>query len=86
MARKKEFDPRQALAKAMSVFWRLGYENTSIAVLMREMGIAKQLGLRPYLGGDRGVGSTRSVSKPVSHRAVASCAAMTSREANPQDV
>ena len=42
MARKKEFDPRQALAKAMSVFWRLGYENTSIAVLMREMGIAKQ--------------------------------------------
>ena len=42
MARKKEFDPKQALAKAMAVFWRLGYENTSIEVLMREMGIAKQ--------------------------------------------
>jgi TetR/AcrR family transcriptional regulator, transcriptional repressor for nem operon len=42
MARKKEFDPKQALAKAMSVFWRLGFENTSIDVLMREMGIAKQ--------------------------------------------
>src|ERR1700730_15594783 len=42
MARKKEFDPKQALAKAMAVFWRLGFENTTIDVLMREMGIAKQ--------------------------------------------
>jgi len=42
MARPKEFDPKRALAKAVSVFWRLGYENTSIEVLMREMGIAKQ--------------------------------------------
>lgn len=42
MARSKEFDPERALAKAMSVFWRLGYENTSLETLMREMGIAKQ--------------------------------------------
>jgi TetR/AcrR family transcriptional repressor of nem operon len=42
MARRKEFDPDQALAKAMAVFWRLGYENTSLEVLLREMGIAKQ--------------------------------------------
>jgi TetR/AcrR family transcriptional repressor of nem operon len=42
MARPKEFDPERALAKAMSVFWRLGYENTSTDVLIREMGIAKQ--------------------------------------------
>ncbi len=42
MARKKEFDPKQALAKAMTVFWRHGYENTSMDALMREMGIAKQ--------------------------------------------
>jgi TetR/AcrR family transcriptional repressor of nem operon len=42
MARPKEFDPKCALAKAVSVFWRLGYENTSMEVLMREMGIAKQ--------------------------------------------
>jgi TetR/AcrR family transcriptional repressor of nem operon len=42
MARKKHFDPQQALAKAMKVFWRFGYENTSIELLMREMGIAKQ--------------------------------------------
>jgi TetR/AcrR family transcriptional repressor of nem operon len=42
MARKKQFDPNKALAKAMSVFWRLGYENTSLDALMREMDIAKQ--------------------------------------------
>jgi len=42
MARAKEFDPAQALAKAMSVFWRHGYENTSTKMLMSEMGIAKQ--------------------------------------------
>jgi TetR/AcrR family transcriptional repressor of nem operon len=42
MARPKEFDPECALAKAMNVFWRLGYENTSLEALMKEMGIAKQ--------------------------------------------
>jgi TetR/AcrR family transcriptional repressor of nem operon len=42
MARRKEFDPDQALGKAMAVFWRLGYENTSLELLLREMGIAKQ--------------------------------------------
>jgi TetR/AcrR family transcriptional repressor of nem operon len=42
MARPKEFDPERALAKAMQVFWRVGYRNTSIEVLMREMGIARQ--------------------------------------------
>jgi TetR/AcrR family transcriptional repressor of nem operon len=42
MARPKEFDPERALAKAMNLFWRLGYENTSLETLMKEMGIAKQ--------------------------------------------
>lgn len=42
MARTKEFDPEQALAKAMELFWRLGFENTSLEALMGEMGIAKQ--------------------------------------------
>ena len=42
MARRKEFDPERALAKAMEVFWRLGYENASTETLMKEMGIAKQ--------------------------------------------
>src|SRR5580700_1332347 len=42
MARSKEFDEERALASAMDVFWRLGYENTSLETLLREMGIAKQ--------------------------------------------
>src|SRR4029450_11294963 len=42
MARPKEFDPERALRKAMSLFWRLGYENTSVEALMREMGVARQ--------------------------------------------
>ena len=42
MARQKEFDPERALAKAMNLFWRLGYENTSLEALMKEMGVARQ--------------------------------------------
>ena len=54
MARKKEFDPDQALAKAMAVFWRLGYENASLELLLREMGIAKQ-SLYDTFGDKRGL-------------------------------
>src|ERR1700722_6121963 len=42
MARTKEFDKERALASAMDLFWRQGYENTSIEALMQVMGIAKQ--------------------------------------------
>jgi TetR/AcrR family transcriptional repressor of nem operon len=42
MARSKEFDEERALAAAVDVFWRQGYENTSLEALMAEMGIAKQ--------------------------------------------
>src|SRR5580704_18822961 len=42
MARSKEFDEERALAAAVDVFWRQGYENTSLEALMREMGIARQ--------------------------------------------
>jgi TetR/AcrR family transcriptional repressor of nem operon len=42
MARSKEFDEERALASAMDLFWRQGYENTSLETLLREMGIAKQ--------------------------------------------
>jgi TetR/AcrR family transcriptional repressor of nem operon len=54
MPRKKEFDPDKALAKAMSIFWRLGYENTSLDLLLREMGIAKQ-SLYDTFGDKRGL-------------------------------
>jgi TetR/AcrR family transcriptional repressor of nem operon len=42
MARPKEFDPERALTKAMNLFWRQGYKNTSLEALMKEMGIARQ--------------------------------------------
>jgi TetR/AcrR family transcriptional repressor of nem operon len=42
MARRKAFNPQRALAKAMSVFWRLGYEGASTETLMKAMGIARQ--------------------------------------------
>jgi TetR/AcrR family transcriptional repressor of nem operon len=42
MARTKGFDPEVALQTAVKVFWRLGYERTSLDLLIREMGISKQ--------------------------------------------
>lgn len=42
MSRTKEFDPDIALQAAMKVFWRLGYERTSLDILMREMRISRQ--------------------------------------------
>jgi TetR/AcrR family transcriptional regulator, transcriptional repressor for nem operon len=42
MARSKEFETERALAAAMNIFWLHGYENTSLEMLMREMGIARQ--------------------------------------------
>ncbi|MBO9998811.1 MAG: TetR/AcrR family transcriptional regulator [Cyanobacteria bacterium SID2] len=39
MARHKEFDRQEALEKAMEVFWRYGYEGTSIRDLIGHMGI-----------------------------------------------
>jgi TetR/AcrR family transcriptional repressor of nem operon len=42
MARTKEFEPEKALEAAVKVFWRLGYEHTSLDLLMKEMGIARQ--------------------------------------------
>jgi TetR/AcrR family transcriptional repressor of nem operon len=39
MARPKEFDPTTALDKAMELFWRKGYEATSIEDLLTSMDI-----------------------------------------------
>lgn len=39
MVRTKDFDPEQALDKAMKLFWRNGYERTSVSDLLETMGI-----------------------------------------------
>lgn len=41
MARPKEFEPSVALERAMEVFWRKGYEATSIQDLVEGMGISR---------------------------------------------
>ena len=42
MARPKAFNEDEALAAAMEVFWRTGYERASLDVLLQAMGISKQ--------------------------------------------
>lgn len=42
MARSKEFDEEEALDKAMTVFWRQGFEKTSIQDLVDQMGIHRR--------------------------------------------
>ncbi len=39
MARGKAFEPDLALRKAMQLFWRLGYEATSVDELVKAMGV-----------------------------------------------
>lgn len=41
MARKKEYIEEEVLEKAMNLFWNNGYENTSMQMLEKEMGINK---------------------------------------------
>lgn len=41
MARKKEYIEDEVLEKAMNLFWRKGYETTSMYMLEKEMGINK---------------------------------------------
>ncbi|WP_432926692.1 TetR/AcrR family transcriptional regulator [Microbispora sp. CA-135349] len=41
MARTKEFDPDVALERALNLFWRRGYEATSMADLVEHLGIGR---------------------------------------------
>ena len=41
MARTKEFEPERALERAMELFWRRGYEATSLRELLEAMGIGQ---------------------------------------------
>lgn len=41
MARKKEYSEAKVIEKAMDLFWKNGYESTSMQLLEREMGINK---------------------------------------------
>jgi TetR/AcrR family transcriptional repressor of nem operon len=39
VARTKEFDPQKALSAAVEVFWRNGYEKTSLDDLIAQMNV-----------------------------------------------
>ncbi|WP_324023527.1 TetR/AcrR family transcriptional regulator [Maribacter sp. BPC-D8] len=39
MARKKQYNETEVIEKAMRLFWRNGYESTSVRMLEKEMGI-----------------------------------------------
>jgi AcrR family transcriptional regulator len=41
MGRPREFDTEKAIARAMRLFWRQGYEGTSLADLTQELGITR---------------------------------------------
>lgn len=42
VTRPREFDPREVLDRAVGVFWRRGYEGTSIADLVAALGVQRQ--------------------------------------------
>ena len=54
MARKKQYNEDEVIEKAMYLFWRNGYENTSVRMLEKEMGI-NQFSIYASFGNKHGV-------------------------------
>ena len=54
MARTKQYDEQEVIEKAMSLFWRNGYESTSVRMLEKEMGI-NQFSIYSSFGSKHGV-------------------------------
>jgi len=54
MARKKQYDEQEVIDKAMALFWRNGYEATSVRMLEKEMGI-NQFSIYASFGSKHGV-------------------------------
>jgi TetR/AcrR family transcriptional repressor of nem operon len=54
MARKKEYIEEEVIEKAMNLFWRQGYEATSVRMLEKEMGI-NQFSIYSSFGSKKGV-------------------------------
>lgn len=54
MARVKQYNEQEVIEKAMSLFWRNGYESTSVRMLEKEMGI-NQFSIYASFGSKQGV-------------------------------
>lgn len=54
MARSKQYNEQEVIEKAMAAFWRNGYENTSVRMLEKEMGI-NQFSIYASFGSKEGV-------------------------------
>ena len=54
MARKKKYIEEEVIEKAMELFWRNGYETTSVRMLEKEMGI-NQFSIYSSFGNKKGV-------------------------------
>tara|TARA_R110001583_G_scaffold35585_1_gene118176 strand:- start:23828 stop:24388 length:561 start_codon:yes stop_codon:yes gene_type:complete len=54
VARKKEYIEEEVIEKAMHLFWQNGYENTSVRMLEKEMGI-NQFSIYASFGSKHGV-------------------------------
>ena len=67
MARKKQYIEEEVIEKAMHLFWRNGYESTSMQMLEKEMGINK-FSIYSSFGSKHGVflESLKSYNKKVS--------------------